>query len=696
MSTTITKLRAVVDATSVDEGAKKLREFGQTTSQVSSSSSQALGRVSSVLKGDFTGALMGVGAAAGVVTAGVAIAKVAVSMDDMRQRAANVRKELTAYAGGVVQARDATEAMLRATDGGISRMDAMGAASKLLGMGLATTSQQVYDLSRMAVMLGDKTLSVTDRMGSFNAMLANQSIERLDTFGISSGRVRARIEELQAAMPGLSREQAFVNATLEIGGEKLRDVETAEVDAASSMDKVGAALANFKQAVADKIHVQIVVDNAAEIIDHVAKDISGENIEIKTQIVTDNAARDMRDREAELNAILKERTDLQNQYNEAKQLAVQLGQGKPTWGDEALAQFDAQIVKARGDIESARIALELAKAAADQSGSSMIALGGNTAYAASQMVDLAAQARTAAKEIAETNRVRGVYMTLRGQAYLDAREETRLAEGSRGAQWTKWATPRVDNGAGNLVGDWVKRMEAVNKTVGAKTTDTIGDALKDAAREFETSLKGALQEGQRFSIGLFDLRPGGAQGANAPGQNGAFEDIYRLQAFVQNGSWSETAQKYGLDKDSATQRIKDFQSGKWTPDVMQIIDKDKLTQQIQDAQLGQAMQDAVIADLAKTSGADARIVKAMLGLGGATDGGKGAAALDLGGQLVPSLASAIDAELLSKGEDLKKRGAAAWDKLEEGMIDRASKSTKYVSMIEKMVDNALDNYVPPA
>jgi hypothetical protein len=86
-------------------------------------------------------------------------------------------------------------------------------------------------------MLGDKTMGVTDRMAYFNAMLANQSIERLDTFGISSGRVRQRIEEQMAATAGLSREQAFVNAVMEIGGQKLRDVEAQGVSAATSVDK---------------------------------------------------------------------------------------------------------------------------------------------------------------------------------------------------------------------------------------------------------------------------------------------------------------------------------------------------------------------------------------------------------------------------------------------------------------------------
>lgn len=678
MSTTISKLRAVVEATGVDEAGQKMREFGRTVAQTSTTSSQSLGQVAAVLRGDFSGALVGLGAAAGVVTAGVAIGKIAVSMDDMRQRAANVRKELTAYAGGAAAAREATEAMLRATDGGVSKMEAMGMASRLLGMGLATTSAQVYDLSRMAVLLGDKTLSVQDRMANWNAMLANQSIERLDTFGISSGRVRARIEELQAAMPGLAREQAFVNAVLEIGGDKLKDVEAQGVTAATSMDKVGAALANLKQAAADKIHVQIVVEQVADVVNEAADQLAG-----KSDALLRETTEAVRVAQADL---AQAQRQLALALEEGDQGLAERARALITEREAALRDAEGQRVLASAMYETAQAGRVIDDAEREYIKTMQESIP--AAYAAAAAVDEHARALQRAAI------GRGAYMTQRGKAYLEGREEQRLAEGSRGWQMTQWARPREETSGPDLVDQWVARMATANKTVATRTRDTLGDALTGAARDFETALKGALQEGQRYSVGLLDLRPGGAQGANAPGQNGAFEDIYRLQAFVKDGSWGETAAKYGLDRNTASQRIADFQSGKWDKGVMALIDKGKLTQQIQDAQLGQAMQDALAADLAKAAGAEPKVVKALLGIGGGSDGG--GAKLDLGGQLVPSLTSAIDAELLSKGGDLKQRGSAAWDYVETGMIEKASKSTRFTAMVESMVDNALDKYVPPA
>lgn len=704
MSTTITKLRAVVEAQTAAAQAE-IRQFGATVSQTSDTAAQGLGRVSAVLKGDFSGALLGLGATAAVVGAGVAIAKVAVSMDDMRQRAANVRKELTAYAGSATNANAATEAMLRATEGGISRLDAMANASKLMSMGLATTSDQVYQLSRMAVMLGDKTMNVTDRMASFNAMLANQSIERLDTFGISSGRVRERIEELQAAMPGLSREQAFVNAVLEIGAGKLEDVEAAGVTATTSMERITAAMGNLKQATADLVNVSSGADALARFLDTMAEGMATFSNPLtplsnaRTEAI--DAWNKASDERVRAEAALEEaRTSAKYALTRNASVAYYQEQLDTAMAAEAQAAAEYDVAQAAYDAAAGQQAATTAAAALGSIASGVTSdLDGmtsslirNTTWleefkAAADAVNAIEATKSATRarlneHIGVTERMAGggtlpPPAPLRGsKAWNDIQAaEIRMAE--LRAMIAEQEAARLAAARGTNTGiadDWQRRME-------------------QAGDEAANSYRSEMQKGMNFSIGLNDLRPGGNQGPNAPGQNGAFEDIYRLQAFVSGGTWGETAAKYGLDKESATKRIQDFQSGKWTPEVMQLIDKDKLTQQIQDAQLGESMMNAVAADLAKASGADQRIVKVMLGLNSGSDGA--ATQLDLGNQFVPALTSAIDAELIAKGVDLEKRGAAAWDKVETGMLSKAGKSTKFVQMVSAMVDSALANYVPP-
>ena len=66
----------------------------------------------------------------------------------------------------------------------------------------------------IASRLGDQTMAVSDRVSDFALMLANQSLPRLDNFGISSGKVRARIEELMSTVAGMTRETAFMQAVM--------------------------------------------------------------------------------------------------------------------------------------------------------------------------------------------------------------------------------------------------------------------------------------------------------------------------------------------------------------------------------------------------------------------------------------------------------------------------------------------------
>ncbi len=128
----------------------------------------------------------------------------------------------TSLSGGTAEANDLLAQLQERTGGIISNLELMQGASKYLSMGLGQTSEEVSRLIEMATKLGgamgnDAASSVED----FAMLLANQSLLRLDQFGISSGKVRERIEELQEAIDGLSREDAFRMAVLEQGSAAL-------------------------------------------------------------------------------------------------------------------------------------------------------------------------------------------------------------------------------------------------------------------------------------------------------------------------------------------------------------------------------------------------------------------------------------------------------------------------------------------
>ena len=107
-------------------------------------------------------------------------------------------------------------AMRKSTNGLVSDNDLMLSGNKLMAMGLATSEDEMTKVMNTATRLGQAMgTGPTQSMEDFALMLANQSIPRLDTFGISSGRVRERINELMAANAGMTRETAFMTATME-------------------------------------------------------------------------------------------------------------------------------------------------------------------------------------------------------------------------------------------------------------------------------------------------------------------------------------------------------------------------------------------------------------------------------------------------------------------------------------------------
>jgi hypothetical protein len=162
----------------------------------------------------------------------------------VQSEAASLRFER--FAGSSERAEELLIAFQSATDGTVDKMGAMTSAGRLLQMGLVSNADEMANVASIATKLGDQTLSATDRVADFSALLANQSIPRLDNFGISSGRVRTRIAELQAATKGLSREQAFNTAVMEEGRKALdRLGDTSEL-ASVKIDKLKAAVQDAK------------------------------------------------------------------------------------------------------------------------------------------------------------------------------------------------------------------------------------------------------------------------------------------------------------------------------------------------------------------------------------------------------------------------------------------------------------------
>ena len=102
-----------------------------------------------------------------------------------------------------------------ATRGGVDDLTLMTSAITFLNMRFVDSQEGAEQLIQKILLLKSPTEDTAAAIENFSLMLANQSLPRLDSFGLSAGRVRTRINELMEANEGLSREQAFVTATME-------------------------------------------------------------------------------------------------------------------------------------------------------------------------------------------------------------------------------------------------------------------------------------------------------------------------------------------------------------------------------------------------------------------------------------------------------------------------------------------------
>jgi len=140
------------------------------------------------------------------------------------------------------------QALRQSTGGIVDDMTLMEGSAKMLQMGIAGNTDELSGMMGMAVKLGASMgMDVNKSLSDFSLMLANNSIMRLDQFGISSGQVRQRIIELQAATDGLSRSDAFKMAVMEIGSTALNRLGSAATAAETPMNRLAASLSNMAQ-----------------------------------------------------------------------------------------------------------------------------------------------------------------------------------------------------------------------------------------------------------------------------------------------------------------------------------------------------------------------------------------------------------------------------------------------------------------
>jgi hypothetical protein len=134
-----------------------------------------------------------------------------------------------------------------ATRGMVSDSQLLQSANQYMAMGLASSSEEAARLigtfSQLALVMGR---DVNGAVAEGAQLLANQSLRRLDQFGISSARVTQRIDELQKAHKDLSDEAAFTQAVLEEAGNVLERVGDQAATGAAGLAQMQSAWQNLQ------------------------------------------------------------------------------------------------------------------------------------------------------------------------------------------------------------------------------------------------------------------------------------------------------------------------------------------------------------------------------------------------------------------------------------------------------------------
>lgn len=210
---------------------------------------KTLGKITKTIVGGL--GIAGVAALAGITVGAVKAGQAFIGMAIDAAKLSGVQNTFVNLSASInTTAISAIESLREATRGMVSDMDLMAAGNQFMAMGLANTEQEMSKLAEIATQLGSAMGSgPTAAMENFALLLANQSIPRLDTFGISSGVVRSRIEELQKETQGLSRETAFMQAVMEQAEITLEKVGEQGDTAAAALARMEAVSANLKTAI---------------------------------------------------------------------------------------------------------------------------------------------------------------------------------------------------------------------------------------------------------------------------------------------------------------------------------------------------------------------------------------------------------------------------------------------------------------
>lgn len=233
-------------------GVAAIREMDRATDKYRESANNAetsttrFGGAAGALKTLLPIAAITAGAAA-VTKFGVEAAKVGAQSERLGRATDNLGRQFGLSANEIV------DAITFASGNTISRMEAMQSANAAMLFGVASSKEEFTELTEIAVALGRAMgQDATKSMDDLTLALGRQSPMILDNLGIQiklseayadyASKLGVTVSQLDESQ----KQQAFMNAALEAGREKIEEMGGVQEDNLAKMERMSAAYENFK------------------------------------------------------------------------------------------------------------------------------------------------------------------------------------------------------------------------------------------------------------------------------------------------------------------------------------------------------------------------------------------------------------------------------------------------------------------
>lgn len=230
---------------------RSMNDMNNTASQASAGMNQ----VGTAASGTGGKLMLAATATTAVIGATVAVAgelnRVVGELNEVGVQSKQTTAIFQQLAGGLEESTVLMQRLRSATGGVVDDTTLMAGANRLMRMGLAENANEVEQLIDAALTLKNPTDSAAEAIDNFSLMLANESVARLDSFGLSAAAVRVRMEELLETGQALNRSDAFKIATLEEYKKSLQELgEVADISQ-TSLARVQAEIENRKSQIAE-------------------------------------------------------------------------------------------------------------------------------------------------------------------------------------------------------------------------------------------------------------------------------------------------------------------------------------------------------------------------------------------------------------------------------------------------------------